>query len=116
MELEVSRQLGAERHERGPLRHGQRNGYRGRDWDTRVGTIELKVPRARDGSYLPGLREPRRRTELALLAMMQETYVQECRRAEWTTWCRHWDRPGSRVVRCRGLAGSSTARSSACGP
>jgi putative transposase len=76
MECEVSQHLGAERHERSPLRQGQRNGYRERDWDTRVGTIELKVPRVRDGSYFPSLLEPRRRAERAMLAVVQEAYVQ----------------------------------------
>jgi putative transposase len=76
MELEVSQQLGAERHERSPLRQGQRNGYREREWDTRVGTIELKVPRVRDGSYFPSLLEPRRRAERAMVAVVQEAYVQ----------------------------------------
>src|SRR4051812_33063472 len=65
MELEVQEQLAAERYERSPLRQGQRNGYREREWDTRVGTIELKVPRVRDGSYFPSLLEPRRRAERA---------------------------------------------------
>jgi putative transposase len=51
MELEVAEQLGAERHERTAERTGYRNGYRERPWDTRVGTIELKVPRVRDGSF-----------------------------------------------------------------
>jgi transposase-like protein len=76
MELEVTQHLGAERHERSPLRQGQRNGYRERDWDTRVGTIELQVPRVRDGSYFPSLLEPRRRAERAMLAVVQEAYVQ----------------------------------------
>src|ERR687894_831696 len=53
MEVEVSQHLGAERHERTAERIGQRNGYREREWDTRVGTIELRVPRVRDGSYFP---------------------------------------------------------------
>ena len=76
MELEVSQQVAAEKYERNPLRQGQRNGYRERDWDTRVGTIELQVPRVRDGSYFPALLEPRRRAERALLAVVQEAYVQ----------------------------------------
>src|SRR5437763_13654227 len=76
MELEVTQQVGAERHERSPLRQGQRNGYRGREWDSRVGTIELQVPRVRDGRYFPTLLEPRRRAERALLAAVQEAYVQ----------------------------------------
>ena len=52
-----------------------RNGYRGRRWDTRVGTIELEVPRVRDGGYLPSLLEPRRRAEKAMLTVIQEAYV-----------------------------------------
>jgi transposase-like protein len=75
MELEVSQHLGAERHERTPERKGQRNGYRERTWDTRVGTLELQVPRVRDGSYFPSLLEPRRRAEQALAAVVQEAYV-----------------------------------------
>ncbi len=76
MELEVTQQLGARRHERTGERTGHRNGYRERTWDTRVGTIELQVPRVRDGGYIPSLLEPRRRSERALLAVVQEAYVQ----------------------------------------
>src|SRR4029077_16936747 len=76
MELEVAEQLGAERHERTPERSGYRNGYRERPWDTRVGTIELQVPRVRAGSFFPSLLEPRRRAEKALVAVVQEAYVQ----------------------------------------
>ncbi len=76
MELEVTQQLGAGRHERTEERTGQRNGYRERRWDTRVGTIDLRVPRVRDGGYIPSLLEPRRRSERALLAVVQEAYVQ----------------------------------------
>lgn len=75
MELEVSQQLGAERHERTERRTGQRNGYRERQWDTRVGTIELQVPRVRDGGFIPSLLEPRKRAERALVAVVQEAYV-----------------------------------------
>ena len=76
MELEVTQHVGAARHERTPERTGQRNGYRERQWDTRVGTIGIKVPRVRDGSYFPSLLEPRRRAERALVAVVQEAYVQ----------------------------------------
>src|SRR5215218_6122132 len=75
MEVEVSQHLGAERYERTAERAGQRNGYREREWDTRVGTIDLKVPRVRDGGYFPSLLEPRRRAERALSAVVQEAYV-----------------------------------------
>jgi putative transposase len=76
MELEVTQQVGAERHERTAERTGQRNGYRERAWDTRVGTLELRVPRVRDGGFVPSLLEPRRRAERALAAVVQEAYVQ----------------------------------------
>ncbi len=75
MEMEVEEHVGAGRHERAPGRSGHRNGYRERDWDTRVGTVELKVPRVRDSSYFPSLLEPRRRAERALSAVVQEAYV-----------------------------------------
>ena len=76
MEIEVSQQLGAERYERTGERLGQRNGYRERDWDTRVGTIGLRVPRVREGGYVPGWLEPRKRAEQALVAVVREAYVQ----------------------------------------
>jgi putative transposase len=75
MEMEVEDHIGAARHERTLGRRGQRNGYRQRVWDTRVGAVELKVPRVRDSSYFPSLLEPRRRAERALSAVVQEAYV-----------------------------------------
>jgi putative transposase len=76
MEAEVSELTGLPKGERDPERRlTHRNGYRERRWDTRVGTIDLAVPRVRDGSYLPSLLDPRRRTERALLAVVQEAYV-----------------------------------------
>jgi putative transposase len=75
MEMEVQEHVGAGRHERSAGRTGQRNGYRERAWDTRVGTVELKVPRVRDSSYFPSLLEPRRKAERALAAVVQEAYV-----------------------------------------
>ena len=75
MEMEVEEYVGAARHERSAGRVGQRNGYRQRSWDTRVGTVELKVPRVRDGGYFPSLLEPRKRAERALSAVVQEAYV-----------------------------------------
>src|ERR1051325_10460851 len=75
MEIEVAQHVGAEKYERGIERTGERNGYRDRAWDTRVGSIELRVPRVRDGGYYPALLEPRRRGERALVAVVQEAYV-----------------------------------------
>jgi putative transposase len=76
MELELESHLGAGRHERTAERTGDRNGTRERRWDTRVGTLEVAVPRVRDGSFFPVLLEPRKRAERALLAVVQEAYVQ----------------------------------------
>ena len=76
MEAEVAQLAGAELGERAPGRRAaQRNGYRERRWDTRVGEIELQIPRLRTGSYLPSFLEPRRRAEQALVAVVQEAYV-----------------------------------------
>jgi putative transposase len=62
MEIEVGAQVGAEHGERAPERRvTHRNGYRPRAWDTRVGTVELQVPRLRAGSFFPSILEPRRR-------------------------------------------------------
>jgi putative transposase len=76
MEAEVTQHVGASRYERTPQRTGERNGSRERRWDTRVGSLTLQVPRVRDGSYFPSLLEPRRRAERALVAVVQEAYVQ----------------------------------------
>ena len=76
MEAEVSAQIGAEHGQRVPDRVTHRNGYRLRDWDTRVGTIELAVPRVRSGSFLPSILEPRRRAERALTAVVAQCYVE----------------------------------------
>jgi putative transposase len=76
MELEVSELIGAGRGERRPDdRATHRNGYRSRRWDTRAGEINLEIPKLRQGSYFPSFLEPRRRSEQALLAVVQQAYV-----------------------------------------
>jgi len=75
MEAEVSAAAGADWYQRSPEREAQRNGYRHREWDTRVGTIELAIPRLRTGSFFPSFLEPRRRSEQALVAVVQEAYI-----------------------------------------
>jgi putative transposase len=75
MELEVSARVGAGLYERTEDRTTQRNGYRDRIWDTRVGTVELRIPKLRAGTYFPSLLEPRRRAERALACVVQEAYV-----------------------------------------
>jgi putative transposase len=76
MELEVSDLTGAPYGERSAERLAQRNGYRERSWETRAGTVELRIPKLRKGSYFPGLLEPRRMAEKALTAVIQEAYIQ----------------------------------------
>src|SRR6201988_688772 len=76
MELEVGGLTGAAHGEKSPERLGQRNGYRERDWQTRAGTGELRIPKLRKGSYFPFFLEPRRLAEKALTAVIQEAYIQ----------------------------------------
>ncbi|TGD95956.1 IS256 family transposase [Methylobacterium nonmethylotrophicum] len=76
MELEVGGLTGAAHGEKNPERLAQRNGYRDRDWQTRAGTVELRIPKLRTGSYFPSFLEPRRMTEKALTAVIQEAYIQ----------------------------------------
>src|SRR2546428_2625650 len=75
MDVEVTEAIGAAPYERTDKRLTSRKGVRDREWDTRVGTIELAIPKLRQGSYFPSLLEPRRRHERALLAVVQEAYV-----------------------------------------
>ena len=76
MELEVGGLTGAAYGEKSTERLAQRNGYRERDWETRAGTVELRIPKLRKGSYFPGFLEPRRLAEKALTAVIQEAYIQ----------------------------------------
>ncbi len=76
MELEVGGLTGAAHGEKTPERLAQRNGYRDRDWQTRAGTVELRIPKLRTGSDFPSFLEPRRMTEKALTAVIQEAYIQ----------------------------------------
>jgi transposase-like protein len=76
MDVDVAGLVGADHGERAESRENWRNGYRDRDWHTRSGTIPLRIPKLRRGSYFPGFLEPRRSAEKALAAVVQEAYVQ----------------------------------------
>jgi putative transposase len=116
MELELAEHVGAERHERTLERSGYRNGYRERPWDTRVGSIELHVPRVRDGSFFPSLLEPRRRAEKALVAVVQEAYVQGISTRRVDDLVQALGMQASARARSAGCAASSTRRSNAFAP
>jgi len=75
IELEVDQQVGASKHERTHTRKNYRNGHRQRIWKTRVGEIDLAIPKLRKGSYLPSILEPRKPAEKALLSVIQEAYL-----------------------------------------
>jgi putative transposase len=76
MQLETEGLCGAAPGERTVDRRNQRHGYRDRDWETRAGTVELRIPKLRRGSYFPAFLEPRRMAEKALTAVVQEAYIQ----------------------------------------
>ena len=111
MELEVGHLTGGARGERSPERHMQRNGDRDRDWETRAGTVELRIPKLRRGSYFPGFLEPWRMAEKALTAVisaqrslsLRKPMSMASRPAPSMIWCRRW-----------APAVSARARSAAC--
>ena len=75
MDAEITAQIGAGHGEVSSDRVTHRNGYRSRGWETRVGEIELQIPKKRSGSYFPSFLEPRRRCEQAIVAVVMEAYV-----------------------------------------
>ena len=105
MELKVEGLTGAEHGEQTPERINHRNGYRDRSWETRAGTVDLKMPKLRKGSYLPGFPEPRRTAEKALTAEIQEAYIQGVS-----------IRSGGELVQAMGMSGISKSQlSRLCG-
>src|ERR1043166_1599415 len=90
MELEVGGLIGAAYGEKSIERLAQRNGYRERDWEKRAGTVELRMPKLRKGSYFPGFLEPRRLAEKALTAASRRPTSRGSRPARSTTWSRRW--------------------------
>ena len=103
MEAEVTAVAGAAYGECDPERTARRNGYRQRAWDTRVGSLELAIPRLRQGSDFPSFLEPRRRSEQALVAVVQEAYVNGVS-----------TRKVDRLVEALGLAGCPRTRYHGC--
>ncbi len=78
-EMEVEARIGAKPHERTEDRSSRRNGYRQRALETRAGTMNLNIPMHRSGSYYPSFLEPRKRSEHALVAVIQEAYIRGVR-------------------------------------
>jgi putative transposase len=76
MALDVDQLCGAGAHERSAERVNHRNGYRARTWETRAGTVDVRIPKLRKGTYFPDFLEPRRTAEKAMTAVIQEAYVQ----------------------------------------
>jgi putative transposase len=105
MAIEADALCNAGRHERTADRINYRNGYRDRTWETRAGTVELQIPKLRKGSYFPVFLEHRRTAEKALIAVIQEAYVQGIS-----------TRSVDDLVKAMGMTGISTVRSKAIGP
>jgi putative transposase len=100
MELEIEGLTGAAYGAKSSERLAQRNGYREGVWETRAGTVELRIPKLRKGSYFPGFLEPRRITEKALTAVIQESYIHGVS-----------TRSVDELVKALGMTGISKARS-----
>ena len=103
MEADVEGLIGAGRHERSGERHDLPNGYRDRVLDTRLGSLQLRIPKLRQGSYFPPFLEPRKTSEKALVAVIQEAWIGgvSTRRVD-------------DLVQAMGLAGIRKSRSASC--
>src|SRR5262245_35107 len=109
MDVEVAAQIGAEYGQRAPDRRvAQRNGYRPREWDTRAGTVELAIPKLRQGSYFPSILEPRRGPSGPWPAWSPSATWRACPPAGSTTSPAPWAWTASPSRRSRGSVASST--------
>ena len=108
VDLDVESQTGAAYGERSTERTNQRNGYRERPCHTTIGTLPVAIPKLRKGSYFPSFLEALRTADKALIAVIQEAYVQGSRRARSTIWQRRWGSRAFRKVRSLVNAKKST--------
>ena len=99
MEAEVSQQRVAGKSERVDSRSGYRCGYRPRRLDTRMGTMYLMVPKVRQGGYIPFFVTERKRSEAALIQVVQEAFVQAYPLARWRGWPKAWELKACPAVR-----------------
>ena len=114
MELDTESLCAAAYGERSAERANSRNGYRERLWETRAGSVDLKIPKLRKGSYFPGLLVPRRTAEKAMAAVIQEAYIQGVfSTARSMSWSKRWACRASPRARCRACVAKSM---SACRP
>ena len=113
METDVEGLIGAGRYERSGERTTWRNGYRDRTLDTRLGALQLRIPKLRQGSYFPPFLEARKSSERALIAVIQEAWIGGVSTAGSMIWCRRWACLGSASRRFPSCARRST---SACTP
>ena len=112
MEADAEGVIGAARHERTAERQTYRNGYRDRALDTRLGTLQLRIPKLRAGpSYVPPVLEPRKTSEKALVAVIQEAWIGgvSTRPGASTTWPRPWACRASTRARSASCARTSTS-------
>ena len=109
MEADVDGVIGAGRFGRNAERQTWRNGYRDRTLDTRLGSLQLRVPKLRQGSYFPPFLEPRKVSEKALVAVIQEAWIGGVSTRRVTSWPRRWACRGSARARSRSSARRSTS-------